>query len=275
VIAVIGGRGFVGSNLSPMLGARVIEKGDPFDFDGIHTVIHLAANADVRNGWADPTRDLQANILLTSEVLEAMRAQKIRRLIFASSGSVYEPQTGPVYRDGAIPETAPVHATSLYAASKIAGEQLIAAYAAAGHISATILRFVSVLGPHYHHGLIVDFVNKLKQNSTCLPVIGPGTSQKSYVHVSDVCQAIEKVIPRDPRFEVFNVGTDETWTPVEIAGLVAASMDLVPKVELTGDTWVGDNPYILLNCWKLRQLGWRPGHSVGGAVRDTVDWLLR
>ena len=262
-VAVVGGGGFLGTNLVETLGdCRIIEKGDPLLFSGVDAVVHLAANADVRNGWADPTRDLESNVLLTSRVLEAMRLYDVPKLVFASSGSVYAPKTGP------IPETDPVHATSLYAASKIAAEQLVAAYTTAGHFDATVLRFVSVLGPHYSHGLLCDFLAKLAETPDHLDVIGPGTSQKSYVHVSDVVRAIELVLPRRERFEILNVGTNETATPLDIASWITDA-----EVRIVGDTWVGDNPHILLNCSELRALGWAPEWTIREAVEDTTNWL--
>lgn len=266
-VAITGGAGFIGGNLADYLyQPRIVEQGDPFDFTGADTVIHLAANADVRHGWDNPTLDLQDNLFLTSQVLEAMREQGVRRLIFASTGSVYAP------RDVPLVEQNQLRATSLYAASKIAAEQLIWAYQAAGHIYPTILRFVSVLGPGLHRGLVYDFVQKLGKDPTCLGVIAPGTSQKSYIHVQDICRAI-LTVHEQPHPRVYNVGTDTTATPLQIAAWVADQMGLTPEITLEGETWIGDNPHILLNTDRLRKLGWAPQHTIEQAVRDAVDWL--
>lgn len=267
MLAVVGGGGFIGSNICKAFPSRSIEKGDPFDFSGCNAVVHLAANADLRGGWNNPTVDITAGPVLTSLVLEAMRAQGIRRLVFASTGSVYRPSTSPLL------EVDPVYATSLYAASKIACEELIHAYVEAGHIDATILRFVSVLGPYYSHGLLVDFVKNATEER--LPVLAPGTSQKSYVHVSDVVNAVRTVLAEDAT-GTFNVGTNETATPLQIAGWTLEALgylDAQPVLE--GETWVGDNPVIKLNVRKLRHLGWEPAWTIEAAVKDTVSWLTR
>lgn len=267
MLAVVGGGGFIGTNIVTHFDSRIIEKGDPLDFTGCNTVIHLAANANLRNGWEDPTLDIRENYLLTSTILEAMRAQGIRRLVFASSGSVYRPRKGICVEDSAL------EATSLYAATKIAAEQLIAAYAHAGHIDATILRFVSVLGPHLHRGLIADFVKKLRNDQTGLDVLAPGTSQKSYIHVADILSALSTVLKTTHRYEVYNVGTNATMTPTSIAEIVMDEMGVDGPVRLVGNTWVGDNPHILLATEKLHRLGWTPAHTIEEAVRATVAWL--
>lgn len=266
MLAVIGGAGFVGSNIVEAFpGARVIEKGDPFLFPDVDTVIHLAANADVRGGWNNPTVDIDSGPVLTGRVLEAMRNYGVRRLVFASTGSVYRPGIQ------AHEETEQPYATSLYAASKIAAEELIHAYTEAGHIDASILRFVSVLGPHYSHGLLVDFVKKATTES--LPVLAPGTSQKSYVHVSDVVNAVRTVLDQDA-CGTFNVGTNETATPLQIARWTLDTLGYAQAdTPLDGETWVGDNPVIKLNIRKLRHLGWEPMWSIEAAVKDCVAWL--
>ncbi len=267
MLAVVGGAGFLGTNVNQAFRTRVIEKGDPLDFTGCDTVIHLAANADVRGGWRDPTVDLAAGPVLTSAVLEAMRTQGIRRLIFASSAAIYPPALGPHH------ETEAPKASSLYAASKVAAEQLIHAYAAADKIDPTILRFVSVFGPHYSHGLLADFVKIATPER--LPVLAPGTSQKSYVHVLDVIYAMRLVLAKEA-FGTFNVARDETATPVQIAGWTLEELGYDDaEVVLEGETWVGDNPVIRCDCQKLKGLGWKPSWSIERAVKNTVRWLTR
>ncbi len=267
MLAVVGGAGFIGSNVNQAFRTRVIEKNDPLDFAGCDTVIHLGANADVRGGWRDPTADLVAGPILTSQVLEAMRAQDVRRLVFASSAAIYPPALGPHH------ETEAPKASSLYAASKVAAEQLIHAYAAADKIDPTILRFVSVLGPHYSHGLLVDFVKHATPER--LPVLAPGTAQKSYVHALDVIYAMRLVLAKEA-YGTFNVARDETATPLQIAGWTLEELgyeDAQPELE--GETWVGDNPVIRLDCQKLKNLGWKPSWTIERSVKATVRWLTR
>lgn len=270
---MVGGKGFIGTNLVEALDdVVVIDRDDPLDFAGVDAVVHLAANADVRFGWNDPQRDIEQNLMVTSAVLEQMRRDNVKRIVFASTGSVYHPYNHWHQED------CPVHATSLYAASKIASEQLLAAYATAGHMDVVVLRFVSVLGPHYSHGLVFDFVNKLRAGAKTLKVIAPGTSMKSYVHVSDVVAAIKNVLGRlergSDRYSVFNVGTGEYTTPLHIAEVVLRSLAMEDTpIILTGTTWVGDNPAIQLSTDPLRALGWHPRYSIDSAVEDTVRWL--
>jgi UDP-glucose 4-epimerase len=268
MLAVVGGGGFIGTNIAKAFPARVIEKWEPLDFTGCTAVVHLAANADVRSGWDHPHVDVESGPVLTSRVLQAMREQGVRRLVFASSAAVYPPARHEHF------EQERVQATSLYAASKLAGEALVHAYQAAGHVDPTILRFVSVLGPHYSHGLLCDFV----KNATAerLPVLRPGTAQKSYVHVADVVQAFRCVLTSDRGVGTFNVATSETATPLQIAQWTLDQLGLFDaEPVLEGDTWVGDNPTIRLSNRKLRMLDWEPVWTIEAAVKDTVRWLTQ
>lgn len=265
MLAVVGGQGFIGSNVARAFPSRVIDKFDDLDFRGCNAVVHLAANADVRGGWKRPDIDIQCGPVLTSRVLEVMRSQGVKRLIFASTGSVYKPGTHEHL------ESEQPYATSLYAASKIACEELIHAYEEADHIDATILRFVSVLGPHYSHGLLKDFVAKATE--TELPVLAPGTSQKSYIHVADVVDAMRIVLHEDA-CGTYNVGTNETATPLQIAQWTLDQLGFLDaKPTLEGETWVGDNPVIKLSNRKLRMLGWEPNWTIERAIKDTVRCL--
>ena len=163
-------------------------------FEGATTVVHLAANADVRFGWNAPRRDLEQNVLATLNVLEAMRRAGVPRIIFSSTGSVYgETPVIPT------PEDAPFPAqTSLYGASKAAAEGFISAYAEAGQISGTVFRFVSILGERYTHGHVIDFVAQLRADPSRLRVLGDGTQRKSYLDVTDCVGAIMARLERGP-----------------------------------------------------------------------------
>lgn len=266
MIAVVGAGGFVGRNLMDALDdAFSVEVGEPLDFRNADTVIHLAANADVRDGWSQPFRDLERNTILTAQLLEQMRQQGVRRLVFASSSSVYGDAPTPT------PETYFGQQTSLYGASKLAGEGLIGAYAAAGHISATVFRFTSMLGRYYRHGLVADFVDQLTATGE-VTVLGGGTVARTRMHVDDGVAAILHRLPEDPGYEVFNVGTDETITSLEVAELVSQELGGGHKFSVVGESWVGDHP-ILLDCTKLRATGWAPKYTIRDGIRDTVAWL--
>lgn len=220
------------------------------NFENCETVVHLAANASVRNGWDDPYRDITDGPFLTVLVLEGMRKYGVQRLVFSSSGSVYAPANAPRAVDS------PLYATSLYAASKIACEELIHAYEAAGHIEARILRLVSVLGPGLRRGLIYDFVQKLRKDPHHLGVLAPGTSRKSYVYVSDVCTAILTAGEKVPG--TYNVATTNLLTPMDIAEMVVDITGTGAIIHLEGETWIGDNPYIaLIPSFPTEYSGWQ------------------
>lgn len=267
-VCVVGGGGFVGKNLMGALpDAFCIEYGQALDFRDADTVIHLAANADVRHGWDQPYRDLTRNTIFTARLLEQMRRQGVHRLLFASSSSVYGNAPTPT------PESYSGQQTSLYGASKLACEGLIGAYAEAGHVSATVLRLTSMLGPHYRHGLVADFVNQLRETGS-VRVLGGGTVARTRMHVSDGVNAFLSRLDADPGYEVFNVGTDRTITSFDVAKIVCRCSDVkVPAIRRTAESWVGDHP-ILLNCTKLRSTGWSPKWTIEEAVGDTVRWLL-
>lgn len=241
-------------------------------FDGADAVVHLAANADVRFGWSAPRRDLEQNIVATLNVLDAMKETKVDRILFSSTGSVYgECPVVPT------PEDAPFPAqTSLYGASKAAAEGYIAAWAEADLVSATVFRFVSILGPRYTHGHVIDFVTQLWQNPDELKVLGDGRQRKSYLDVTDCIRAILLRLDERPAFEVFNLGVDAECTVVDSIGWITARMGLTPRLDFSGGRqgWVGDNPLILLDTAHIRSTGWEPNFSIQEAVERTVDFLL-
>jgi UDP-glucose 4-epimerase len=241
-------------------------------FEGADAVVHLAANADVRHGWAAPRRDLEQNVLVTLNVLDAMAVARARRLVFASTGSVYgEARTIPT------PETAPFPVqTSLYGASKASAEHFIAAHCEAGRVSATAFRFVSILGPRYTHGHVIDFVAQLTRDPTRLRVLGDGTQRKSYLDVTDCVAAMLATIGDDPGFEVFNLGVDDFCAVTDSVGWIVDRLGLQPSIEFAGGRqgWLGDNPFIFLDTTKIRATGWSPRLGIREAVERTVDYLV-
>ncbi|MGH2693114.1 MAG: NAD-dependent epimerase/dehydratase family protein [Actinomycetota bacterium] len=240
---------------------------------GSDAVFHLAANADVRFGWEATDRDIKQNVLVTRHVLEATRASGVPRLLFSSTGSVYG--EAPVIPT---PEDCPFPAqTSLYGASKLAAEGLISAYAEAGVVSATVFRFVSILGPRYTHGHVVDFVAQLRRDPTTLRVLGDGRQRKSYLDVTDCVAAMLLLLEADHRYEVYNLGVDAYCTVDESAGWIAERLGVTPVLRHTGGDrgWVGDNPFIYLSTNKMRSAGWSPAYTIRDAVERTVDYLLQ
>jgi UDP-glucose 4-epimerase len=239
---------------------------------GADAVVHLAANADVRFGWDAPRRDLEQNVIATHNVLEAIRRGGVPRLLFSSTGSVYgETEVIPTPEDAPFPVQ-----TSLYGASKAAAEGYIAAYASANLVSATVFRFVSVLGPRYSHGHVIDFVRQILSSPDHLTILGDGRQRKSYLHVHDCAAAIVGCIGRTPEFEVFNLGVDDYCTVTESAGWICERLHVEPEVEYTGGDrgWIGDNPFIYLDTARIRATGWEPRSGIRAAVESTVDYLV-
>jgi UDP-glucose 4-epimerase len=239
---------------------------------GSEIVFHLAANADVRHGPEQPRRDLEQNTIGTANVLEAARAAGVRRIAFTSTGSVYgESSIIPTPEDAPFPVQ-----TSLYAASKLAAEALLTAYAAAFGIHVTVFRLVSVLGPCYTHGHVFDFCRSLARDPGHLTVLGNGRQRKSYVHVTDCVAAILCGIDHSGSVAIFNVSTDESCEVRQSAEWICARLGVKPKISYGTDVrgWVGDSPHIALDCTRLRALGWYPQWSIEQAVEATVEWLV-
>jgi UDP-glucose 4-epimerase len=244
---------------------------------GCDTIFHLAANADVRFGLENPGKDLQQNTIATFNVLEAMRANSINRIVFSSTGSVYgETKVIPT------PETAPFPLqTSLYAASKVAGEALIQAYCEGFGFEGYIFRFVSILGERYTHGHVFDFYKQLMTDPSRLRVLGDGTQKKSYLYVQDCLSALLNVIKRNAaqsarhRCEIYNLGVNEYCMVTDSISWICARLGINPELEFTGGRqgWVGDNPFIFLDTAKILETGWQPSLTIRQAVEKTVDWL--
>lgn len=308
-VCITGGAGFIGSNLADRLRSEGVEvviiddfrtgrrefvaelredqgvtlyEGDVLDqelleraFTGCDWVFHLQANADVRHGLEHPRRDLEQNTIATANVLEAMRAVGVSRIAFSSTGSVYgEPAVFPT------PEHAPFPVqTSLYGASKLAGEGMIGAYAHGYGFTGLVFRFVSILGERYTHGHVFDFYRALRRDPTRLRVLGDGHQQKSYLYVGDCTAAMliaaHAMDVRAGEFGVYNLGTDETVTVNDSIGVICAYMGLRPKLEYTGGVrgWAGDSPLIHLDCARVRSLGWAPTLTIRQAVERTLGWF--
>jgi UDP-glucose 4-epimerase len=239
---------------------------------GADRVVHLAANADVRFGLAHPRKDLEQNTIATFNVLEAMRANNVQEIAFSSTGSIYgEATVVPTPEDAPFPVQ-----TSLYGASKLACEGMIAAYAEGYDMKARIFRFVSILGQRYSHGHVFDFMKQLGKDPNRLHILGDGSQRKSYLHVEDCIEAMLLALNAgDERIAIFNLGTDEVCKVLESVGWIVGRLGVSPRLSFSGGRqgWIGDNPLIHLDTSRIRDLGWRPKRSIREAVELTVDWL--
>lgn len=304
---VTGAAGFIGSNLADRLLAlghqvvgfdnfctgqeRFLEsalrhpafqliRGDLLDLDdtaramrGCELVFHLAANADVRSGTEHPRRDLELNAIATWNVLEAMRVGGIRRIAFSSTGSIYgEAAVIPTPEDCPFPVQ-----TSLYGASKLAAEGMITAYCEAFGMQGLIFRFVSILGERYSHGHVFDFYQQLLEHPDYLRVLGDGHQRKSYLYIQDCVDAILRAVDAAEKpVTILNLGTDEYCEVNDSAGWICERLGVRPRVEYAGGDrgWVGDNPFIFLDCSRMRALGWEPRLGIRESVLKTVDYLV-
>lgn len=241
-------------------------------FRGCTSVFHLAANADVRFGTSHPRKDLEQNTIGTFNVLEAMRANSIKKIAFSSTGSVYgECPKVPSPEDSPFPVQ-----TSLYGASKVAGEALIAAYCEGFGFQSCIFRFVSILGERYTHGHVFDFYRQLQVNPSSLSVLGNGKQRKSYLYVHDCVDAILLAMAKaTDKVNIFNLGTDGFCTVRDSIGWICSELDLNPTLTYSGGDrgWIGDNPFIYLDTTRIQSLGWKPKLSIQDAVVQTVRYL--
>lgn len=242
-------------------------------------VFHLAADPEVQRGAQDPERQMKRNLQTTFNLLEAIRLRGAQtRLVFASTSTVYgEPSQIPTRED-----YGPLLPISVYGATKLACEALISAYAGLVPLQAVLFRFANVVGSRARHGVIVDFVRKLKANPSELEVLGDGTQSKSYMHIEDCVDAFLLSLNEEfwgRRVEVLNIGTEQRTNVLEIANMVIQDMKLgdakirtVPGLE--GRGWVGDVKVMQLDIGKIRERGWHPKRTSGEAVQRAIDELL-
>jgi UDP-glucose 4-epimerase len=303
---VTGGAGFIGSNLVDRLlfqgnevttydnfstgipeylekakkySSFTLIKGDLLDnkllsesMSGCDFVFHLAANADVRFGTNHPGKDLHQNTIATFNVLEAMRENSVDKIAFSSTGSIYgESKIIPTPEDAPLPLQ-----TSLYGASKLAGEGLIEAYCEGFGFQSWIFRFVSILGERYPHGHVFDFYKQLRDHPDRLDVLGNGHQKKSYLYVQDCLDAIFVALERSgEKVNIFNLGTAEFCEVNDSIALICDHLGVKPIIKYSGGErgWIGDNPFIFLDCKKIRSLGWAPKLSIREGIVKTLEFL--
>jgi len=250
-------------------------------FFKVDTVFHYAANPEVRVSVLDPRTHFEENLLATFNVLEACRRNDVSCIVFAS--------TSTVYGDAKIIPTPeqyyPLEPISVYGCCKLACENLLKTYSTLYGIRALILRYANVIGPRSAHGVIFDFINKLKRNSKTLEILGDGTQRKSYMHVNDAVDATIHLYKNfkssNSYHEVYNVGNEDWITVKDIADIIVKEMGLsdveyqFSPATADGRGWLGDVKFMLLDISKLKSTGWKPTMNSEQAVKNTVKLFLK
>lgn len=262
------------SGKTELLQADLLDDGWQESISGADRVFHIAADPDVRASAFSPEKVYENNVHATEKVLEAMRVHGVKEIVFTSTSTVYgEADVIPTPED-----YSPMIPISIYAASKLACEAMIAGYSYTYGMKSWVFRFANIIGERSNHGVIWDFYHKLKENSDELEVLGDGKQIKSYLSV-DVCVAavLFAVEHSGDPFNFFNIGSEDWIDVTAIAEIVADEMDL-SKVGFRytgGDRgWVGDVPKMQLGVDKLKALGWMPGTGSAESVRKAVRALI-
>jgi len=251
------------------------------NMDDIELVFHFAANPDVRSGEIDPTIHFNENLLVTFNILEAMRRSlQAKLIVFSSSSTIYgEADELPTPED-----YGPLFPISIYGASKLGCESMISSYCHTFDMRGIILRFANIVGFRATHGVLIDFVRKLKRNSSELEILGDGKQTKSYLHIEDLIKAISIVLDdflnRSETVEAYNVGSADQVTVKRIAEVVCEEMGIVfPKFTFksttrSGGGWKGDVKTMQLSIDKISDLGWKPSFSSEEAIKKGCKELL-
>lgn len=240
---------------------------------GMDIVYHLASNPDISKATEDPTIDFWQGTYLTQCILEAMRITGVKKIVYASGSGVYGDKG---YEE--VKEDNCLEAISPYAASKIAGEALISAYCHMFDMRGEIYRFANVIGKHQTHGVIRDFILKLKNNPKELEIWGNGEQSKSYIFVDDVIYPIllsKDMFDEYKKVKIFNVATNDYIEVKEIAELVKKAMKLDDAQIKYVDGFKGDVPIVRFNSNKIRAWGWKNKYTTKEAVEITIDLLLK
>jgi UDP-glucose 4-epimerase len=234
----------------------------------IDLIFHLAANSDISLAISNPLIDFEGT-LITSNLLECCRINKIKKIIYTSGSGIYGDNKHLLEEDK-IKNIRPI---SFYGASKIACESLMSTYSHMYNINISIFRMANIIGKYSTHGVIFDFLKKLKINKSQLTILGNGKQNKSYLHVSDLIAAFFLVLKKQKkRYDVFNVSTDELITVNNISRIIFQVMKINPRVEYTGGNigWKGDVSYIKLSNKKIKKYGWKYYFRTDEAIKKTV-----
>jgi len=258
---------FIEADLLDMPKMREIFAEGKFDM-----VYHLAANSDIQKGGKDPMVDYNLTFNTTFNVLQLLKEFEIKKFFFASTSAIY----GETY-DVLNEDYGPLKPVSNYGAGKLASEAFISAFSSTYGIQTWITRFPNVVGERFTHGVIYDFIKKLRNNPEELEVLGNGEQCKPYVYVKDLVEAILYVIDHaSEKYNVYMIGSDSRTKVKEIAAMVIEEMGLNAKIRYTGGDrgWVGDVPEFRYDLTKINKLGWTAPHNSNESVRLAIQKAL-
>jgi len=242
-------------------------------FENVDEVWHLAANPDVKEGLKNKRNYIEQNFYSTLNVLDAMVKKSTKKIFFVSSSTVY----GNAKKIPTKESYSPLNPISLYGATKLASEALISSYSSIYNIKSVVMRFANIIGPRSTHGIIPDFIKKLKENPQELEILGDGQQNKSYLSIDDCIDAMMFLKKNEKAInETFNVGSDDQIKVNKIAQIVSEEMKLNPRFKYTGGRggWKGDVVEMLLDVSKLKKLGWKIQNNSEESIRKTVIGVL-
>lgn len=257
-------------------------EGDILDYDllnklfienNFEAVFHLAANSDIAKSFTNPNIDLEMTFMTTYNVLKAMKENNTKKIIFSSTSAIYGQTNGIKVNEN----YGPLFPASHYGASKLASEAFIASFCENYGIQAWITRFPNICGERTTHGILHDFIKKLKSNPNELEVLGDGNQSKPYLYVKDLIDAILFVYQKsNDKINFYNLGVEDTTKVSEIAQMVIKAMKLKAKINYTGGDrgWVGDVPKFAYNLDKIHQLGWKSSKTSNQAIEIAIKYIL-
>lgn len=244
-----------------------------FKKENIQYVFHLAANSDIQASANNPIIEYQNTYSTTFNIVECMRRNNVKKLFFASTSAVYGEKMGTEVGEA----TTPLEPISYYGAAKLGSEGLISAYSYMNDMSVLVFRFPNVIGPRLTHGVIFDFVKRLKDDPSHLRILGDGTQSKPYMHVFDLVNGIMRFKDVSKGVTLYNIGVETQTSVTRIAEIVCEKMGIsgIP-FEYTGGRsgWKGDVPVFAYDLSKIHAAGWRATYTSDETVAHTVEQVI-
>lgn len=249
--------------------SKMAEIFNIYNFD---IIFHMAANSDIAKSREHPDIDFNNSFLTTYNILSLMGEFNVKKIFFASTSAIYGEAKKRLSEN-----FGPLLPLSHYGAAKLASEGFISSFVENYNMQAWIVRFPNVVGPRATHGVIFDFINKLKKNPDELIVLGNGEQNKPYLYVTDMVEAMLFIFRNShKKINVFNVGVDTRTKVKDIARMVIEEMNLNAKIKYTGGDkgWIGDVSEFNYKLTKIQKLGWKAKYTSDEAVRKAIRRIL-